>query len=89
MTLWLAQDEETAAGLRRRGQEVRLQSTDVPWFEAETIVVAPANEPGEALVISIKRSSKHYVATGMLGLDELVEEEPERPKSWWRKVFLD
>ncbi len=90
MTVWVAQDEQTAEELRRRGKAAQVESsTEQPWYERSGVAIAPAIEPGKALVITVRRTEKHYVATGMLGLDELIEEEPEKPKSWLRRVFLD
>ncbi len=34
--------------------------------------------------------TKHYVATGFLGLEgELEEEVPTPPKPWWKRLFVD
>lgn len=42
-------------------------------------------EPGEAK----PESGIHYIGGGFLGLSDEValDEEPEQPKSWWKKLF--
>ncbi len=50
-----------------------IQKVSVPEEE-------PSTEPKE---------KRNYVATGFLGLDELVEEEPEVARPWWKRIFLD
>ena len=74
--------------------------------DAGEVILAPSVKPGDVLYIRIKssnqpppnvphppvaeRSSKHYVATGFLGLEgEMEEDVPEPPKPWWKKLFID
>ena len=74
--------------------------------DAGEVILAPSVKPGDVLYIRIRssnqpkpnlpdtpvaeRNSKHYVATGFLGLEgEMEEDVPESPKPWWKKLFID
>lgn len=55
---------------------------------APTSVPAPSPTAAVESAPVAKQESKHYVATGFLGLDgELEEEIPETPKPWWKKLI--
>ena len=49
--------------------------------------IAPVQEP-VAEQLGSSRQSRHFVATGFLGLDgDLEEEVPEPPKPWWKRLI--
>ena len=59
-----------------------------PAVQARPSPAAPVNYSPTAPVAASTESTKHYVASGFLGLDGDVEEEtPEPPKPWWKRLI--
>jgi len=67
--------------------------TPPPSVNSELVEVAAepqAREPEPTPFTPDSEKPRHYVATGILGLDgEMEEEAPAPPRPWWKKLFLD
>lgn len=75
--------------IRIRGSlSAPVSSTEPELSELPAETEVPVTDPFPATPPS--ETKRHYVATGILGLDgEVDEETPEAPKPWWKKLFLD